>query len=171
MHENHAREQYFFTDDTCAALVGMLTPWPRVCLLCAPRLGEVMVAQGAQPAILDIDTRFAGVPGFQQWDCNRPQHLGQSFDLIFCDPPFFNLSLSRLFTAIRLLADFDLTTPLVLAYLSRRARAICGTFAPFGLQPVDWYPSYNTLVKHPRNHIQLFANVPLELPQVDADQP
>ena len=81
-----------------------------------------------QPLRCDIDERFADVAGFQSWNLYRPQHLDRTFDLILCDPPFFNVSLSQLFDALRLLAHFDFSQRLLVAYLTRRSTAIVSTF-------------------------------------------
>jgi len=82
--------------------------------------------------------------------------------VILCDPPFFNVSLSRLFTALRTLARNDFSQPLLVSYLVRRARNVIGTFAPFGLAPTGLHPEYVTVVNCDRNDIEFFSNLPEE---------
>src|SRR5262245_29477559 len=117
MDERHQYEQYFFAPDTLSRLTGFLARYDRVCVLCAPLLGQALATAGRKVRILDIDERFAAVPGFLRWDIHRPTPLGETFDVILCDPPFFNISLSRLFRAVRVLAQHRLDQPLLVSYL------------------------------------------------------
>jgi hypothetical protein len=89
----------------------------------------------------------------------RPAWLGEPFDLILCDPPFFRVSLAQLFTAIRLLSRYDYRQPLLISYLSRRAANILGTFARFDLRPTGYYPGYLTVQNVDRNGIEFFGNL------------
>ena len=108
--------------------------------------------------LLDTDTRFADLPFFREWNLYRPTPLDESFDLILCDPPFFNVSLSQLFTAIRLLAKFDYSHKIAIAYLGRRESALLGTFARFNLAPTGFFPIYQTVQSCAKNDIQFYAN-------------
>lgn len=161
MYERHENEQYFFDEPTISALadfVGETATAP--CFLCAPLVGARVVEAGRAARILDVDERFAGVAGYRRYDLYRPERLDESFDLIVCDPPFFNASLSDLFRAIRLLAGFDFTKPLLLCYLRRRAAAITGTFAPFGVSRTGLVAEYRTVDASERNVIEFFSNLP-----------
>lgn len=161
MEENHQREQYFFDEGTVHALADMLMPFDRPCTLCAPLVGRELARRKRPVHVLDIDERFASVPGFQRWDLFRPTHLPEPFDVILCDPPFFNVSLSQLFTALRLLCHFDLSRRIVIGYLVRREDALLAAFVPFGLRPTACYPAYRTVKACGRNDIQLYANFDL----------
>ena len=160
MYEKHELEQYFFDESTLTELAGVLRSFDNPCVLCAPLLGQRLAGEGVGIRILDVDERFAGTPGFLRWDLFRLDWLDESFGVIFCDPPFFNASLSRLFAAIRTLSHNDFSQPLLLTYLSRRAHNLLGTFAPFGLGRTGYRPGYQTVRKCERNEIELFANVP-----------
>ena len=162
MYENHANEQYFFDADTLGRLSPVVERFDRPCLLCAPMLGRHLHQQGVRAAVLDIDDRFADLPGYRRWDLYRPEAVEDDFDLILCDPPFFNVSLSQLFKAIRLLAKFDLTKPVAIGYLARRESALLGTFAPFGLTPSAFKLNYQTVQDQTgRNDIRLYTNFDL----------
>lgn len=161
MDEHHAREQYFFDPPTLDALADLLERFDSPCILCAPLLGVALADRGAAVTILDVDERFADVRGFRRWDVYRPQCLAERFDVIFCDPPFFNVSLSQLFNALRVLAHYDFGQRLIVSYLVRRGAAIRGTFQPFGLQPTGVYATYRTVPPIERNRIELFANFEL----------
>jgi len=158
MHEEHADEQYFFDADTLDTLADFLDGFSDPCLLCAPMLGRRLHERGRDVRVLDIDTRFADLPGFAEWTIYRPEHRDERFDLILCDPPFFNVSLSQLFDAIRMLSHFDLTQRVMISCLSRRSNAILGTFAPFGLEATAYKPGYQTVKQVERNEIEFFAN-------------
>lgn len=166
MEENHQREQYFFNAATIEALADLLAGFARPGTLCAPMVGQELARRKHPVRILDVDERFAGVPGFLRWDLYRPTHVPEDFDVLLCDPPFFNVSLSQLFAALRMLCHFDLARKVMVGYLVRREAALLGTFAPFGLQPTGCFPAYQTVQACERNDIQFYAN--FEIPAVIA---
>lgn len=161
MHELHENEQYFYDEPTLAYLSRALAAYRSPCCLCTPLLGKRAAELGVNVTILDIDERFATVPGFRRYDIYRPEWLGIEFDLIICDPPFFNVSLSQLFTTIRLLSRNDFRQPLLISYLRRRSQAVLGTFARFDLRPTGYRPGYLTVQKSEHNEIEFFGNVNL----------
>lgn len=162
MHENHQREQYFFDPPTLSRLADFVANWENPRTVCAPMLGKTLVERGVPVAILDIDTRFASLPGYRTYDLYRPEWIDAEFGLIVCDPPFFNVSLSQLFDAMRQLSHFRLDQPLLVSYLSRRAEALLGTFHPFGLRPTGYFPGYQTVQRCARNDIEFFSNIPAD---------
>ena len=162
MYELHENEQYFFAEPTLTHLAGFLAGFATPCCLCAPLVGRRLAEQGVAVTILDIDERFATVPGFRRYNLYRPEWLDQEFDIIVCDPPFFNVSLSQLFAAIRLISHNRFDQPLLISYLQRRSAAILGAFAPFGLQPTGYLPSYQTVQAVERNTIEFFGNLAAE---------
>ena len=159
--ERHEREQYFFDDTTRRALADFVGRFENPCCLCAPTVAEELAARGRDVHVLDIDERFAGLPGFVPFDIHRPRCLNETYDLIFCDPPFFTVSLSALFSAVRLLHEFEPGRPLLMTYLTRRAQAVESVFAPMGLTRTDLRPGYLTVQSNPRNDIVLFSNFPI----------
>jgi len=158
MQENHQNEQYFFDRSTVDQLCDWLGGFDNPCVICAPSLGRQMHERGRVVRTLDIDQRFADLDGFIEWNLYKPRHLDERFDLIVCDPPFFNVSLSQLFSALRMLSHFDFSQRLMVSYLSRRADAITGTFSRFGIEATGMYPGYQTVKKCDRNEIEFFAN-------------
>lgn len=158
MEERHENEQYFFTPRTVADVCDALDGFERSCVLCAPMVGGELERRGREVATLDVDERFASLKSFRKWDLYRPERIETKFDVIFCDPPFFNASLSQLFKALRMLAHFDFGQKLALSYLKRREDAVLGTFAPFGLEPTGFCPAYQTVQKCERNDIEVYAN-------------
>jgi hypothetical protein len=156
--ENHQREQYFWDQETIVELADFLEPFENPCCLCTPSVGEELERRHKSVTILDIDERFARLAGFQRWDLYRPRALNQDFDIILVDPPFFKVSLSQLFRAIRMLCRFDLSRKIVVTWLARRESALLGTFRPFGLSSTGYHPGYLTVQACARNDIQLYAN-------------
>src|SRR4028119_840378 len=109
MLERHENEEYFFDETT----LQRLTQWVKdggfrnPCCLCCPLLGQRLSESGVPVRILDSDERFSTVSGFVRYDLYRPPWTGEVYDLIICDPPFFKVSLSQLFTAVRTLSRND----------------------------------------------------------------
>jgi hypothetical protein len=107
MYERHENEQYFFDGPTLETLAEVVAGFANPCCLCAPLLGRELERRGGAVRTLDIDMRFTHLKGFVPYDIYRPHWLGEAFGLIVCDPPFFNVSLSQLFAALRLLSRYD----------------------------------------------------------------
>jgi hypothetical protein len=159
MYERHEHEQYFWDEPTISHLADIAAQYPLPCCLCAPLLGQELEQRGVETRTLDLDTRFADLGGFREWNLYRPEWLGETFGLIVCDPPFFGVSLSQLFTAIRLLSRHDYAQPLLICYLSRRAINIQSTFWRFNLEPTGYEPGYRTVKDLDRNRIEFFGNL------------
>jgi hypothetical protein len=159
MDERHENEQYFFDQATIDHLTTFASGFLRPCCLCAPMLGRRLAQAKVPVRILDIDERFASCTGFRHFDIHRPEWLGETYDLIVCDPPFFNISLSRLFTALRTLAQHRFDQPMLISYPTRRAANLLGTFDRFALRPTGYTPSYLTVQNVERNVIEFYGNL------------
>jgi len=160
--EDHEREQYFFDPPTLEHLATFAAGYERPCCVCAPMLGRALHARGIEAAVLDVDRRFADLPGFVEYDLARPVPVGASYGLILCDPPFFTVSLSALFRALRAIAGFDRSQPLLVSYLERREAALLRAFAPFGLAATGYAPAYLTVPGDDRNRIAFYGNLGAE---------
>jgi len=158
MLEQHEREQYFWNEATINAVADVAARWENPCCLCAPMVGRELARRGVQAHVLDIDERFSSVPGFMKYDLYRPLWLGERFGVIFCDPPFWIVSLSQLFAAIRRLSGYDDLQPLAICYPTRRGANLTATFARFGLKPSGFLPKYQTVQESERNRIEFFCN-------------
>lgn len=159
MDERHENEQYFFDAPTLDRLASFLGQWQAPCCICAPMVGKALVDAGRPVTILDIDERFAALPGFRHFDIERPEWLADRFDIILCDPPFYNVSLSGLFETLRGVAQYDFGQRLMVSYLSRRASALERAFGPFSLKATGFFPSYATVEKSRKNQIEFFGNL------------
>jgi Probable N6-adenine methyltransferase len=159
LDERHENEQYFFDSATLQRLADFLSGWERPCCLCAPMLGQHLARRGVVVRVLDIDERFADTPGFRRYDIYRPEWLSERFGIILCDPPFFKISLSQLFAAVRMLSHHAFEQPLLISYLQRRQAAVMGTFAPFGLRPTGFCPTYLTVQETERTATEFYSNI------------
>lgn len=159
MVEKHELEQYFWTPETIHHIADYAVGYDQICCLCAPTVGAELGKRGHRVTNLDIDNRFAETPGFQLYDLYRPKRIEENFDLILCDPPFYNVSLSQLFSALRIIANYRMDMPLMIGYLKRRERSVLGTFAPFGLCPTGYNPEYVTVQPSERNQIEIYSNM------------
>ena len=163
MDERHENEQYFFDSATLDHLAAFASGFDRPCCLCTPMLGQRLAQARIPVRILDIDERFASCAGFRRFDLHRPQWLGEEYDLIICDPPFFNISLSRLFIAMRTLAQNRFEQRMLISYPTRRATNLIGTFERFALRPTGYTPSYLTVQAVERNTIEFYGNLDEDL--------
>ncbi|MFT4538851.1 MAG: hypothetical protein ACI841_000455 [Planctomycetota bacterium] len=160
MQERYENEQYFFSEESIARLGSFAAGFPNPCCICTPKVGEWLTHHGHAVTILDIDERFSSLPGYRHFDLARPEWLGEDFGLILCDPPFYNLSLRKLFAAMRMLSRNDFAQPLLLSYLKRRAHALEGSFGEFGLRASGYQPKYQTVEESSKNEIEFFTNLP-----------
>jgi hypothetical protein len=162
VHEDHQREQYFFDPPTVARLAALLSRYERPCCLCAPTLAEALQRRGRPARLLEVDERFARLPGFLRWDLYRPQPLAERFDVLFCDPPFRKVTLAQLFSALRVLCQGDFATPLLLCHLASRERDVRGALGRFGLAPTGIEPGYVSVRPVEEHRVMLYANFTLE---------
>jgi hypothetical protein len=152
-------EQYFFDADTVAQLADAVADFPCPCCLCAPTIGGELSRRGVDCAVLDADSRWSALKGFQRYEIRRPKRLDESFGVIVADPPFFSVSLGELFKAIRYLSHGEESQPILFCHLVRRGPEIVERFARYRVEPIAYYPGYQTVQN---NGIQFFGNLGAE---------
>ena len=158
-HENHRREQYWWTPDTRTFILNLLRHYQHPCCLFTPSL-LLDANLPPQTRILDIDDRFLSCPTenrhcFQLFDVWRPvrppMDEGMDYDLLVLDPPFDTVKCDQLYRAIQVLLSSSRNNndhrrplpPMLICYPQRRASALVATFAEFGLRPLcsmNWVP-------------------------------
>ena len=158
MNELHENEQYFFSENSLNELTLMLSDFDNICCLCTPLLGKKLNELGKIISILDIDKRFSDMECFTYYDINRPKYLENNFDVIVCDPPFFNVSLDRLFKTIQMLSHYNYNQKLLIMYLERRQLNIMNTFCGFNILPYNYIPEYQTVKVCEKNRVIAFSN-------------
>ncbi len=162
MYEQHKLEQYFFDAPTIQHLADFVAQYKTPRCLCPPMLSTELEKRDIAVRTLEIDERFTTLNGYRQYNMYRPEWIGAAFDLIVCDPPFINISLSQLFTALRILSHYDYSHPLLVAYLARRGANLMHSFHRFNLQPIGYKPGYLTVQKTERSEIEFFGNLDAE---------
>lgn len=152
--EQHRKEQYFFDEATQDWLLVLLRHYTFPCLVGVPTVARLMV----DVPLLDIDERFAELPGFKKWNLYRPEPAGD-FCVIVCDPPFKTVTLSQLFNALRVLANGGFAQPIMITGLASREADILATFHPFKLRPTGIQARYVSVQDQDgRNKIMFYAN-------------
>ncbi|MCW8132670.1 MAG: hypothetical protein KIS92_20150 [Planctomycetota bacterium] len=164
LRENRQHEQCFFDRATLDALAVWLERFKQPCLLCAPMLGFELHRRRRSVRVLDLDERFADLPGFRRWNLRRPEFTGEKYDLVLCDPPFFGVSLHQLHQALRVLCGYDPNRPVAVSYLVRRERAFLSAMASFGLRGTGVRLGYEHVANVERNEVGLYANIAVKLP-------
>lgn len=133
--ENHAYEQFFFSDDTTRRLADLASQYARPLLLCTPSIAEALESRGHPYLLLDRDTRFSHLSGFQPFDLRRPHMVFERFDAIFTDPPFSNVSIGDFRQTVDLLAQGAPARPaLYLCYINTREAALRKAFSAYGIE-------------------------------------
>lgn len=158
MEEKHHLEQFFFDKATTSILAEFFQGYKDPCILCAPTVAKALYKKGKTVTLLDIDERFSYLPGFKQYDITKPLIFEKKFDVIFCDPPFFNYRFSILLKAIDTLSHHNYNQPLVISYLVRRENKFLKYFQKYRLSPTTFYPKYDTVKKSEKNLIKFYAN-------------
>lgn len=159
VHEDHASEQYFFDPPTVAHLADRLEGYLKPCCLCAPLVAAELERRGRDVLLLERDLRFATLRGFRAWDLYRPVPLRERPGAVLVDPPFTKVSLSQLFTALRVVTG-EPTVPLFVCHLADRADDVVGALAPFGLRATPFEPGYVSVRPLPEHRVLLYTNVP-----------
>ena len=135
IREDHAHEQFFFSEGTCARLVALASQYRRPLLLCTPSIAVALDAQSRPYILLDRDRRFAHLSGYQRFDLRAPHMIFEDFDAIFVDPPFSNISLEQLAGTVDALARCAPTQPdLYLCYINTREEELLRRFGMFSLR-------------------------------------
>ena len=132
--ENHAYEQFFFSDETTARLTTLAMRYRRPLLLCTPSLAVALQAQRHPFILLDRDRRFSSLKGYERFDLRNPHMVFAKFDAIFADPPFSNVSLEAFADTVDLLAQGAPKRPdLYLCYINTREADLLKRFSDYGL--------------------------------------
>jgi len=133
--ENHAYEQFFFSDATRARLVKIARQHRHPLLLCTPTIAQELDAVGHPYTLLDRDRRFAHLKGYERFDLRKPHMVFGSFDAIIADPPFSNVSLPDLKRTIDLLAQGTSLEPaLYLCFINGQEGKLLSLFSAYRLE-------------------------------------
>lgn len=161
IREDHAHEQFFFSDETCQRLVKLASRYRRPLLLCTPSLAEALEARSRPYILLDRDRRFAHLRGYQRFDLRSPHLVFEDFDAIFADPPFSNISLAQLAGTVDALARCAPSRPdLYLCYINTREAELLRCFGDFPLRRYAGALGYRSVKASTQARIFLYGPPP-----------
>lgn len=163
--EKRELEQYFFDDSTLEKLEGIVEKggFRKIACLGVPTLAARLESRGKDVTLLDLDTRWAShLEDFKEWDIKKPSYLQEEFDLIICDPPFFDVGLAQLRQALKILSHFNPSQKILVSYLVRRSGTFLRSLRFFNLRETGFFPTYSGIPRTRKNDVQFFANFPVE---------
>mmetsp|Transcript_3383 Transcript_3383/g.6112 ORF Transcript_3383/g.6112 Transcript_3383/m.6112 type:complete len:180 (-) Transcript_3383:1284-1823(-) len=141
--ENHNYEQFFYDSQTANQLYQLVDLYERPLLLCNPTLAVMAEKKSKTYKLLDRDTRFNFLDGFEEFSLLEPHLItGYDFDAVFIDPPFANVTPKDVARCLQLISADDV--PLWVAYNSRREEDLLKTLNTLdspNLEP-KWRLSY-----------------------------
>lgn len=121
--EDHRYEQFFYDDATAKQLYQLVELYERPLLLCNPTLAVLAERKGKPYRLLDRDTRFNFLQGYESFSLTEPHLVNDyDFDAVFIDPPFANVTPDQVARCLRLMGVQNV--PLWVAYNSRREEAL-----------------------------------------------
>lgn len=93
--------------------------YERPLLLCNPSLAVMADRKGKEYKLLDRDTRFDFLNGFEEFSLMEPHLITDyEFDAVFIDPPFANVTPEQVARCLKLMSADKV--PLWVAYNSKR---------------------------------------------------
>ena len=117
--EDHRYEQFFYDEATAKELHQLVKLYKRPLLMCNPSLAVLAEREKKEYKLLDRDTRFDFLDGFEEFSLTEPHLIKDyEFDSVFIDPPFANVTPEQLARCLRLISVDG--RPLWIAYNSRR---------------------------------------------------
>lgn len=121
--EDHRYEQFFYDEATAKQLYQLVRQYRRPLLLCNPTLAVLAERDGQDYRLLDRDTRFNFLRGYEEFSLTEPHLIKDyEFDAVFIDPPFANVTPEQVARCLRLISADG--CPLWVAYNSRREKQL-----------------------------------------------
>ncbi len=158
LSEDHRHEQFFFDGPTVARLVALAGRYRNPLLACMPSLAVHLAAAGQRCTLLDRDRRFRTVAGFERFDLLSPHMVFGDHDVLFVDPPFANITLQQLGSAVDLLAAGQSTRPhIYVCHLLDRQDELCARFAADGMVRLGGHLGYRSVKDSTQARIHLFG--------------
>ncbi len=119
IEEDHRFEQFFYSDTAANQIYQVVDLYDRPLLLCNPTLAVMAEKKSKEYKLLDRDTRFNFLDGFQEFSLTEPHLITDyDFDAVFIDPPFANVTPDQVARCLSLMGANQV--PLWVAYNSRR---------------------------------------------------
>jgi Probable N6-adenine methyltransferase len=163
IEENHALEQFFWTEETVRKICGALEYRyiEDVCCLMTPSMAHEWHQQGRDEVLLDIDERFDYLPKFGYYDVTKPTEVDDEFRMIILDPPFFLIPPEQIRKAVDVITGGDTSIKLIIAYIIRGEKALRKAFDEFDLKPTGFELQYSSIKPNKWRNFCLYSNIDL----------
>lgn len=157
--EDHRYEQFFYDDATAQQLYQIVDLYEQPLLLCNPTLAVMAEKKGKPYKLLDRDTRFNFLSGYEMFSLTEPHLItNYDFDAIFIDPPFANVTPEEVAQCLRLMGANNAKNkddnedgdgiPLWVAYNSKREEKLLDALNGNGLENcIDLEPKWRLSYK------------------------
>ncbi|MBB4212579.1 putative N6-adenine methyltransferase [Rhodothalassium salexigens DSM 2132] len=150
--------QFFYDARTARRLADALDGYRAPCCLCTPRLAAEWHRRGRTVAALDIDTRFAFLPGFRRFDLNAPTAIDAVFDAMIFDPVFQAAATLRRPVELALKASrAHGPVDLFVTFPRERESDLLASFAEFELRPLRFPLVYNNVKPDQQHRFGLYG--------------
>ena len=141
--ENRTSEQYFWTSKMVRKLLSALLLDINICCLATPSLALMLNESSTNNQfLLDCDERFSFLPNYVKFDFLKPNAVEQDFDVIVCDPPFFQIPLEKIENSIEILSKKNFKTKILITFLKREEMNLIRVFEKFDLRPTKFNVEY-----------------------------
>ncbi len=157
MKEHKKFEQFFFEGETKDRLFKMVKHFKEPLFLCTPTLAELAQREGMNYLLLDHDQRFRSLKGYRYFDLFKPHFIEDSFDAIFCDPPFSNISIPLFYKAIQTINGFQMTENLFICYISSNQKTLLDAFSDYHLARYPGSLRYKSVKRQTQEKIFMFG--------------
>jgi hypothetical protein len=160
--ERHEVEQYFWSERTVCTLASALAGMQNICCLTTPALAQALHEEGGKDVtLLDIDERFASLPGFCHFDLLKPVCAASRFDVIVFDPPFFSIPAQQLKRAVLAITSGRTDVPVLMAFLVRAEAELLSVFSDFRLFKTKFALEYANVKESKWSNYALYSNIDL----------
>ena len=165
MEENTSLEQFFWTEETVQQICRAIEYETGLCCLMTPSVAHYIYdTEGREERLLDIDRRFAYLPGFRYYDVTIPHELPDptgSFRLLILDPPFFLIPIEKIAEAVDVITQKDYTTKILIAFIRRGEQRLREAFKHYKLFPTGFQLHYASIKENKHGNFCLYSNVDL----------
>jgi len=169
--EDHRYEQFFYDEKSTARLYKIVKEFSKPLLLCNPSLAILAESDVKQNhnedftyLLLDRDIRFKFLSHYKEFSLMEPFLItSYSYDAIFIDPPFANITPIQLVNCIKRMApDIEKSSvPVYIAYNSMREKQLLSAFNEYPGPKLErkWRLSYRTVSEDTQDKIWLYGPV------------
>ena len=129
--EDHNFEQFFYSEKSTRQIYQLAKTFSHPLFLCNPSLAILANDDKIPYLLLDRDKRFNFLRKFKEFSLTEPYLISSySYDAIFVDPPFANITPGELVKCIKMMAPTKekLTVPIYIAYNGKREQDLINAF-------------------------------------------